>query len=53
MNPQLKRIFGIVLVIISIVSLIMSAGGVLGLWSARPAITTALEDTFHWYRKQR
>ncbi len=46
MNPQLKRIFGIVLVIVSIVSLIVSAGGVIGLWSARPAITTALEDTF-------
>jgi ABC-type transporter Mla subunit MlaD len=46
MNPQLKRIFGIVLVIISIVSLIISAGGVIGLWGARPAITTALEDTF-------
>ena len=34
------------MVIISIVSLIISAGGVIGLWSARPAINTALEDTF-------
>jgi hypothetical protein len=46
MNPQLKRVLGIVLVIISIVSLIVSAGGVIALWSARPAINTALEDTF-------
>ena len=46
MNPQLKRISGIVLVIISIVSLIISAIGVIGLWGARPAITVALEDTF-------
>ena len=46
MNSQLKRIFGIVLVIVSIVSLIISAGGVIALWGARPAINMALEDTF-------
>jgi hypothetical protein len=46
MNPQLKRILGVVLVIISIISLIISAGGVIALWGAQPAITTALEDTF-------
>ncbi len=45
MNPQLKRILGLVLVIISLVSLVDSAGGVLALWGARPAITTALQDT--------
>src|SRR5512137_979781 len=46
MNPQLKRILGLALVIFSIVSLVLSAGGVLALWGARPAINTALEDTF-------
>lgn len=45
MNPQLKRIIGLVLVIVSIVSLIISAAGVIAVWSARPAITTALQDT--------
>ena len=46
MNPQLKRVLGLVLVIFSVVSLVLSAGGVLALWGARPAINTALEDTF-------
>lgn len=46
MNPQLKRIFGLVLVIISVVSLIISAAGIITLVSVRPAITTALQDTF-------
>jgi hypothetical protein len=46
MNSQLKRILGLILVVISIVSLIVSAVGVISLWSLRPAITTALEDTF-------
>ena len=46
MNSQLKRIFGFVLVIVAIISLIVSAGGVIGLWGARPAINTALADTF-------
>jgi DNA repair ATPase RecN len=46
MNPQLKRVLGLALVIFSIVSLVLSAGGVLVLWGARPAINTALEDTF-------
>lgn len=46
MNPTLKRSLGVVLVIISVVSLILSAGGVIALWGAQPAITTALEDTF-------
>jgi len=45
MNPQLKRVFGLLLVIVSILSLIISAGGVIALWGARPAITTALQDT--------
>jgi ABC-type transporter Mla subunit MlaD len=45
MNPQLKRICGLLLVIISIVSLIISAGGLIGLWSARSAVTVALQDT--------
>ncbi len=46
MNPQLKRVFGILLVIVAVASLIISAVGVISLWSLRPAITTALEDTF-------
>ena len=46
MNSQLKRILGLVLVIISIVSLIISVGGSITLWGVRPAITTALQDTF-------
>lgn len=46
MTSQLKRVLGLVLVIISIVSLIISASGVIALWGARPAITTALQDTF-------
>jgi len=45
MNPQLKRVFGLLLIIVSILSLIISAGGVIALWGARPAITTALKDT--------
>jgi ABC-type transporter Mla subunit MlaD len=45
MNPQLKRICGLLLVIISIVSLIISAVGLIGLWSARSAVTVALQDT--------
>ena len=46
MNPQLKRILGLVWVIVAVVSLIVSSGGVIALWSARSAINTALEDTF-------
>jgi len=46
MNPQLKRILGLVLVVIAVVSLIVSAGGVIAMWNARPAINTALADTF-------
>jgi hypothetical protein len=46
MNPQLKRILGLVLVIVAVVSLIISVGGVIAMWNARPAINTALEDTF-------
>jgi ABC-type transporter Mla subunit MlaD len=45
MTPQLKRTLGLILVIISIISLIISAGGIVALWSVRPAITTALQDT--------
>ncbi len=45
MNPQLKRGLGLFLIIISIASLIISAVGIIGLWGARPAITTALQDT--------
>ena len=45
MNPQLKRGLGLFLAIIAIVSLIISAVGVIGLWGARPAIITALQDT--------
>ena len=45
MNPQLKRMLGLVLVIVSIISLIITAGGVIALWGARPAVTTALQDT--------
>src|SRR5512135_886161 len=45
MNSQLKRTLGLVLVIFSIISLIISAGGVIALWGLRPAITTALQDT--------
>src|SRR5512139_4014220 len=45
MNAQLKRIFGLLLIIVSVFSLIISAGGVVALWGARPAITTALQDT--------
>jgi hypothetical protein len=46
MNSLLKRILGLVFVIVSIVSLVISAGGVIALWGARPAITTAMQDTF-------
>jgi ABC-type transporter Mla subunit MlaD len=45
MAPPLKRTLGLILVIISIVSLIISAGGIVALWSVRPAITVALQDT--------
>ncbi len=45
MNSQLKRILGLVLVIVSIVSLIFSVGGSIALWSVRPAVTVALQDT--------
>jgi hypothetical protein len=45
MNPQLKRILGLVLILISIVSLIISAAGVIALWNVRPAITLAMQDT--------
>ncbi len=45
MTPQLKRTLGLILVIVSIISLIISAGGIVALWSVSPAITTALQDT--------
>ena len=45
MNPQLKRILGLALVVVSIASLIISLSAIIALWSLRPAITTALQDT--------
>jgi ABC-type transporter Mla subunit MlaD len=45
MNPQLKRILGIVVVIIASVSLILSAAGVIGLWSLKQNAVVALSDT--------
>jgi hypothetical protein len=45
---------GLVLVIIAVVSLIVSAGGVIAIWNAHPAINTALADTCQLVlRKQR
>ncbi len=45
MNTQLKRILGVILVIVSIISLIISVGGIIALWSVQPAVTTSLQDT--------
>ncbi len=45
MNPQLKRVLGLLLVIVAIVSLVISVSGVIALWGARAALTTALQDT--------
>ncbi|HSD84316.1 MAG TPA: hypothetical protein VLG46_10670 [Anaerolineae bacterium] len=45
MNRRLKRGFGILLVIISSISLLISAGGLVAVWRVSPAITTALQDT--------
>ena len=44
MNPQLKRIVGLVLVIISIVSLIISAVGIVGLWTVKQNAVVAIRD---------
>jgi ABC-type transporter Mla subunit MlaD len=44
MNPQRKRIFGLVLVIISLVSLIISAGGIVGLWMLKQNAVVAIGD---------
>jgi hypothetical protein len=46
MNPTVKRSLGVVFVVIAAVSLVISAGGIIALWGAKPAVTTALEDTF-------
>lgn len=45
MNPQLKRWLGLVLMILSIGSLLIGVGSAVALWSARPAITGALQNT--------
>jgi ABC-type transporter Mla subunit MlaD len=45
MNPQLKRILGLVLVIVAIVSLIVSVGGVAGLWALKQNAVVAVSDT--------
>jgi ABC-type transporter Mla subunit MlaD len=44
MNPQLKRILGLVLIIVSIVSLIISAGGIVGLWTFKQNAVVAVND---------
>ena len=44
MNPQLKRISGLVLVIISIVSLIISSGGIVSLWTLKQNAVVAIGD---------
>ncbi len=45
MTSRFKRILGLILVIIAIISLLISVGGIVALWSVSPAITTALQDT--------
>lgn len=45
MTSPLKRTLGLILVIVAIISLIISAGSTVALWSLRPAITIALQDT--------
>ena len=45
MSPQLKRILGLVLVIMAIVSLIISVGGVAGLWAMKQNAVVAVSDT--------
>jgi ABC-type transporter Mla subunit MlaD len=44
MNPQFKRFLGLVLVIVSIVSLIVSAGGILGVWTFKQNAAAAISD---------
>jgi DNA repair ATPase RecN len=45
MNPQLKRILGLVLVIVAVASLIISAGGLVGLWTLKQNAVVAVSDT--------
>ncbi len=45
MTSPLKRTLGLVLVIVAIISLLISVGGIVALWSVSPAITVALQDT--------
>jgi ABC-type transporter Mla subunit MlaD len=44
MNPQLKRTLGLVLVIVAVVSLIVSAGGIVGLWTLKQNAVIAVSD---------
>jgi len=44
MNPQLKRIVGIVLLVVAIVSLIISASGLIGLWAFKQNAVTAVSN---------
>jgi ABC-type transporter Mla subunit MlaD len=44
MNPRLKRILGIVLVIVASVSLIISASGLIGLWAFKQNAVTAVSN---------
>lgn len=45
MNPQLKRFLGLMLVIVAVGSLILSAGGLVGLWTLKPNAVVAVSDT--------
>lgn len=44
MNPQLKRIVGIVLLVVAIVSLIISASGLISLWAFKQNAVTAVSN---------
>jgi ABC-type transporter Mla subunit MlaD len=44
MNPQLKRSLGLVLVILAIVSLVISAGGLVGMWTLKHTAVVAIGD---------
>ncbi len=41
----MKRILGLILSVVSIISLAISAGSLIGVWVARPAVTSAVQDT--------
>jgi ABC-type transporter Mla subunit MlaD len=44
MNPQVKRILGVILVVMAAISLIISAGGLVGLWTMKQNAVVAVSD---------